>query len=85
MIFFHFLTFSCREGFLGVSREGHKKADVIDEKFCGHLWPPELTSKDPRMILTFDTHGASIARFMLQYKFVKGRCCSRKIITTVCS
>ncbi|XP_060597255.1 cubilin-like isoform X3 [Ruditapes philippinarum] len=61
---------NCKEGFLGVTKEGHRKPSVIDEKFCGHLWPPELTSKDPRMILTFDTHGASTARFMLQYKFI---------------
>ncbi|XP_045197836.2 cubilin-like isoform X2 [Mercenaria mercenaria] len=61
---------NCKEGFLGVTYEGHRRSTEIDEKFCGHLWPPELTSRDPRMILTFDTHGASKARFMLQYEFL---------------
>ncbi|KAL4233470.1 hypothetical protein ACF0H5_008151 [Mactra antiquata] len=60
----------CVEGFLGVTYEGHRKSNVIDEKFCGHLWPPELVSQDARLILTFDTHGASKAGFVAKYQFL---------------
>ena len=64
---------SCTEGYLGVNYEGHRRADYIDEKFCGKLYPPELESKDPRMILTFDTHGATQARFIAEYRFLPGK------------
>ena len=67
-----FLLFSCTEGFLGVNLEGYRQTSNVDEKFCGKLWPPELTSKDPRMILTFDTHNATTARFVASYRFLSG-------------
>ena len=52
--------------------EGYRQTSNVDEKFCGKLWPPELTSKDPRMILTFDTHNATTARFVASYRFLSG-------------
>ena len=63
---------SCTEGFLGVNYEGYRQTDQIDERFCGDLWPPELTSKDARLVLTFDTHGSTAARFFASYKFLSG-------------
>ena len=67
-----YFCFSCTEGFLGVNYQGYRQINQIDEKFCGKLWPPELTSKDPRMVLTFDTYGATAARFMASYRFLSG-------------
>ncbi|KAH3730549.1 cubilin-like isoform X2 [Dreissena polymorpha] len=61
---------SCLEGSLGVTLEGHRRPDVINERFCGVLWPPNLTSKDPRMILNFNTNKATSARFMVDYQFL---------------
>ena len=64
--------FSCQTGFLGVSLEGHRRPGDIDDRYCGDLWPPELNSRDPRMILHFNTNGASRARFIAHYKFLSG-------------
>lgn len=61
---------NCTEGYLGVNYEGYRQTSQTDERFCGKLWPPELTSKDPRMILTFDTYGANSARFVASYRFL---------------
>ncbi|XP_052810880.1 cubilin-like isoform X1 [Mya arenaria] len=64
---------SCLEGHLGVTFEGHRQPNKIDERFCGELWPPELISKDPRLILHFNTTGASKARFLAEYQFLSAQ------------
>ncbi|KAL3884105.1 hypothetical protein ACJMK2_030327, partial [Sinanodonta woodiana] len=62
---------NCSAGYLSVNLRGHRDPFHEDEKFCGKLWPPDLTSIDPRMILTFDTHGASRGRgFFAYYSFL---------------
>ncbi|XP_069129716.1 tolloid-like protein 1 isoform X1 [Argopecten irradians] len=59
---------SCTRGHLLV--EGHKDNNG-SEKFCGSLFPPNLHSKDSRMVLTLDTHGAFAKRgFSANFEFI---------------
>ncbi|XP_021344152.1 protein SpAN-like, partial [Mizuhopecten yessoensis] len=59
---------SCTRGHLLV--EGHKDNNG-SEKFCGTLFPPNLHSKDSRMVLTLDTHGAYAKRgFSANFEFI---------------
>ncbi|XP_060067678.1 bone morphogenetic protein 1-like [Ylistrum balloti] len=59
---------SCTRGHLLV--EG-QKVNNGTEKFCGKLIPPDLNSKDSRMVLTLDTHGAYAKRgFSANFEFI---------------
>ncbi|CAG2197300.1 unnamed protein product [Mytilus edulis] len=49
----------CYEGYLEVNLKGTLGVGAFDERFCGSLLPPNLTSEDSRMILTLDTHKSS--------------------------
>ncbi|KAJ8314503.1 hypothetical protein KUTeg_006653 [Tegillarca granosa] len=64
---------NCDRGYLAVNLRGTKTlAGIADEKFCGTLLPPTLTSEEPRMILTLDTNGLLWGRgFSIFYQFVK--------------
>lgn len=62
----------CNSGFLVVNLKGSEGLAGVDERFCGSLLPPNLTSQDARMVMTFDTHGghSSSRGFSATYQFV---------------
>ena len=57
-----------------VNLKGSEGSAGVDERFCGLLLPPNLTSQDARMIMTLDTHGANRRSrgFSSTYHFVIG-------------
>ncbi|XP_063403810.1 cubilin-like isoform X2 [Mytilus trossulus] len=61
----------CYEGYLEVNLKGTLGVGAFDERFCGSLLPPNLTSEDSRMILTLDTHKSRSSRgFSSTYQFI---------------
>lgn len=67
------LYWSCYEGYLEVNLKGTLGVGAFDERFCGSLLPPNLTSEDSRMILTLDTHKSRSSRgFSSIYQFITG-------------